>query len=375
MLLADLGADVIKVEAPGGDVTRGLGPFPPDREGCDYGGYFASVNRNKRSIVLDLRDAGDRDVALRLVDRVDVLVENFRPGVMERLGLGYETLRARRPDLVYAAVRGFGDPRTGESPYGDWPAFDIVAQCMGGVVGTTGEVGSAGLRAGPSVGDIYPGTLAALGVVSALHHVARGGRGQFLDVAMYDGVLALCEAIVYRYAADGTVASPGGNTHPGLCPFEVFATRGGAVAIAAPTDNHWALLCQAIGRPEWADDEDYSSNAARIARADTVREMISAWTGERTTAEVVSALGKRVPVGPVLNAADIFRDPHPRARDMLVEVEQPGANPPLTLAGSPIKLTDTPSGVYRRAPTLGEHGAEILAELGIAAAPAQEDTH
>jgi crotonobetainyl-CoA:carnitine CoA-transferase CaiB-like acyl-CoA transferase len=365
MLLADLGADVIKIEAPEGDLTRRMPPWPADRERCDYGGYFASINRNKRSVVLDLKSERGREVVLRLVDSADALVENFRAGVMERLELAYEDLARRKPSLVYAAVRGFGDPRTGKSPYRDWPAFDIVAQCMGGVVGTTGETGGRGLRAGPAVGDIFPGTLAALGVVSALLHAQRSGQGQFLDVAMYDGVLTLCESIVYNYAADGTEHHPAGNAHPALCPFDVFETEDGAVAIAAPTDHHWVILCELMGHAAMGADERYASNADRVARAREVRAWLSEWTRQHTTAQIVGRLAKRVPVGPVNLARDIFADPHMHARDMLVEVERPGDRP-LTVAGPAIKLTETPAGIYRRAPMLGEHTHEILEEIGFA---------
>src|SRR5208337_2860837 len=182
MLLADLGADVIKVEPPGGDMSRSIGPLPADRKGCDYGGYFASVNRNKRSVVLDIKTNAGRDALFKLVKTADAVVENAKTGVMDRMGVGYEVLREHNPKLVYAAVRGFGDPRTGRSPYAEWPAFDIVAQSMGGIVAVTGAVGSKGSKVGVGVGDIYPGTLAALGVVSAVHAARRDGVGQFLDV-------------------------------------------------------------------------------------------------------------------------------------------------------------------------------------------------
>src|SRR5262249_45921549 len=227
MLLADLGADVVKIEPPQGDMTRALPPFPADRAGCDYGGYFASINRNKRSVVLDLRQAGDRDILFRLVDRADAVVENARVGVMDRLGVGYEQLRERNPRLVYAAIRGFGDPRTGPSPYADWPAFDIVAQCMGGIVGTTGRAGTSGVPCGASVGDLFPGTLAALGVVSAIHAARVAGVGQFLDVAMYDALVSLCEGIIYNFSYAGRVVGPRGTGHLSLCPFDVFETRDG----------------------------------------------------------------------------------------------------------------------------------------------------
>lgn len=366
MLLADLGADVVKIEPPRGDMARTLGPRPKDREGCDYGGYFASINRNKRSVVLDLKEVADREAFLTLVESSDAVVENARVGVMDRLGVGYEVLRQRNERLVYVAIRGFGDPRTGKSPYADWPAFDIVAQSMGGMVGLTGPRGSAGMPAGASVGDLFPGTLAALGLVSALLEARASGRGQFVDVAMYDAVLSLCENIVYKYSADGHVEKPKGEGHPSLCPFDVYETADGAVAIAAPTEGHWRALCEAIDRPDLASDERTVDLSARTAHRDFTNGSILEWTRARTRREVVEALAGRVPVGPVQTAEDVFRDPHARIREMLVEVEQPGSNAPLTLAGAPIKLTETPSGVYRRPPLVGEHTAEVLAEAGIA---------
>jgi crotonobetainyl-CoA:carnitine CoA-transferase CaiB-like acyl-CoA transferase len=365
MLLADLGADVIKIEPPRGDMTRGMPPFPEDREGCDYGGYFASINRNKRSMVLDLKTASDRDVLLRLAEHADAIVENARVGVMDRLGLGYERLRERNPRLVYAAIRGFGDPRTGVSPYAEWPAFDIVAQCMGGIVGTTGSGETSGVPCGPSIGDLFPGTLAALGIVSAVHAARGSGQGQFLDVAMYDALIALCEGAVYNYSYSGRVLGPRGTGHPSLCPFDVFPARDGAAAIAAPTENHWKLLCEAMGEPWLATDSRYDSNLKRVAAADGVREIIAAWTRRHTKQEIVALLAGKVPVGPVNTAADIFADPHARAREMLVEVAQPGGNRPVVLAGPPIKLTATPAAIYRRPPRLGEHTEEVLAEAGI----------
>jgi len=372
MMLADLGADVIKVEPPQGDMARYLGPHPQDRDTCHYGGYFASINRNKRSIVLDLKTEAGRNTFMQLVDTVDALVENARVGVMDGLGVGYETLRTRNQRLVYAAIRGFGDPRTGASPYAHWPSFDIVGQAMGGLVGTTGPKGSHGMPCGASVADLFPGVLAALGVVSAVHAARRSGIGQFLDVAMYDAVLSLCENIVYKYSFDGNIEQPKGTGHPFLCPFDVYETRDGAVAIAAPTGTQWVALCEIIGRPDLATDERCSWVFQRVEHRDFVGEVILEWTRRHTTREVVNALAPRVPVGPVNNAADIFADPHVKIREMLVEVEQPGNNRPITLAGSPIKLTATPSGVYRRPPNLGEHTEEILAEA--AAIARQKET-
>ncbi len=215
----------------------------------------------------------------------DAVVENAKTGVMDRAGISYERLREIKPALVYAAIRGFGDPRTGASPYADWPAFDIVAQSMGGLVAVTGPQDGGGLQSWSAVGDIYPGTLAALGVVSAIHAARRTGKGQFLDVAMYDAILALCEMIVYTYSGAGIVREPGGNGTPVLCPFDIFPTRDGAVAIAAPGENHWKIFCDAIGRPELATDDRTRNVNRRVANADFVRGILSEWTGPTARAK------------------------------------------------------------------------------------------
>jgi crotonobetainyl-CoA:carnitine CoA-transferase CaiB-like acyl-CoA transferase len=365
MLLADLGADVIKVEPPGGDMTRFSGPFMEEDQERAYGGYFGSINRNKRSIVLDLKTARGKDVLRRMVDISPVVVENFRAGVMERLGLAWESLRERNPSLVYATIRGFGDPRTGESPYVAWPAFDVVAQAMGGFMGITGTADGVPLKAGPGVGDIYPAALAALGIVAAVRHAERTGQGQLVDVGMVDAVLSMCERIVYQYSYSGQVPGPEGNAHPMLCPFENFRTRDGWVTIAAPGDAHWRLLCDIMGRPELGEDERFRTSRDRVRNGAETRRVVSEWAAGLTTPEAMAALGGRVPAGPVQTVRDIFADPHARSRDMLVEVEQAGSPRPAIYAGTPIKLTATPGGVRRRPPRLGEHGEEILAEMGI----------
>ncbi len=362
MLLADLGADVIKVEPPAGDFTRSGGPFTKGDTERHYGGYFASVNRSKRSIVLDLKQEADRDTLRDLVRDADVVVENFRVGVLDGLGLGYEALAELNPRLVYGAVRGFGDPRTGESPYADWPAFDVIAQAMSGLVATTGEPGTFGTRVGPSVGDTYPATLLALGIVAAVHEARRTGQGQFVDVAMYDALVALCEETVYRWSYWGRHDHPHGNMHPIHIPFGLFSTSDGAVAMAAPT-NHWPVLCRIMGREDLIDDERTRDNRARNANRELVMGVVEGWLAARTTAEVLEALGGRVPVGPVNSNEMLFDDPHLEAREMLVALETPGGERPTVFANSPIKLTRTPSGVSRRAPLLDEHGDEVRAEL------------
>jgi crotonobetainyl-CoA:carnitine CoA-transferase CaiB-like acyl-CoA transferase len=364
MLLADLGADVVKVEPPGGDTTRRTPPFPPGDELKAFGGYFASINRNKRSIVLDLKTDEAREVLTRLAANADVLVENFRPGVMERLGLAYETLRERNPRLVYASVRGFGDPRTGESPYAQWPAYDVTSQAWGGLMGITGAEDGKPVKTGPGVGDVFPATLCAVGVLAALHHAERTGEGQYVDVSMVDGILSLCERIVYQYSFGGEVPRPEGNGHPLLAPFDLFATSDGWVSIAAPADAQWATLAELIGRPELAQDERFKVGPTRARHAREVRELVGGWTAARTSADVLAVLGGHVPVAPVNSVEDLFADPHPRVREMLVEVEHPGTSERMTIAGAPIKLTETPSGVHHRAPLLGEHTDDVLAEAG-----------
>jgi crotonobetainyl-CoA:carnitine CoA-transferase CaiB-like acyl-CoA transferase len=360
MLLADLGADVVKIEPVTGDLTRRVGPFRPGSGEGRLGGYFQSVNRGKRSLVLDLKTLDGRERFLELVAQADVVVENFSAGVMDRLGLGYETLAEVNPRLVYAAIRGFGDPRTGESPYASWPAFDIVAQATGGFLSVTGTAQGQPIKSGPGVGDLFPGALLAVGILAAVHHAEHTGEGQFLDVAMYDAVLSLTERIVYQHSATGEVPAPQGNSHPLLCPYDIFPTADGWMAVAAPSDRHWALIAELIGQPDMAVDERYRTNAARLRHAAEVRAVLESWLGGRTNAEVMAALGGTVPIGPVNDAADIFADPHVRARRMLVDLDDPGSGQPMTVAGQPIKFTRTPADPSRRGPLLDEDQADAV---------------
>jgi crotonobetainyl-CoA:carnitine CoA-transferase CaiB-like acyl-CoA transferase len=362
MMLADMGADVVKVEAPGGDPTRLIGPFTDDDKEQFFGGYFHSVNRNKRSIVLDLRDPEDVATFRDLANHAEMLVENYRPGVMERFGLSYESLAVGNARLVYLAMRGFGDARTGASPYASWPAFDIIAQAMGGMLSITGTAEGEPIKTGPGVGDIYTGSLAAVAGLGALAHARQSGEGQFVDVAMYDAILALCERIIYQHSYSGAIPAQQGNTHPLLCPFDVFSSKDGHIAIAAADDKHWKLLCAAMGRPDLQADPALATNRGRVEQAAFVRSTVAEWIGDRPNAEILAALAGRVPAGPVQNIEQIAADPHVRARHMIVEVEQPGSARPVRIAGSPLKFTRTPSEVRRRAPLLDEDRSAILEE-------------
>jgi formyl-CoA transferase len=368
MMLADQGARVIKIEPPGGEDARRVGPhldgaLPPEQGG--YGAYFASINRNKDSVVIDLKQAAGKDVLRRLAARADVLIDNYRGGVMDRLGLGYETLAAENPRLVYAALRGFGDKRTGESPYADWPAYDPVSQAMGGIMGITGaEPGGAPVKIGPGVGDIMPAMFLAFGIAAACWRAQRTGRGQFLDIAMVDGVLAVCERVVMQYSATGAAPRPEGNGHPLLCPFGLFPAKDGFVSLGIPKDEFWAPFTGVMGRPELARDPLYATNAARLERRAEINALVGAWTGAHTKQQLAEALGGKIPFGPVFRADDIFADPHFAARDMLAEIEMPGAGRPLTVANTPLRMSETPGGVHRRAPLAGEHTDAVLADFG-----------
>ena len=371
MMLADQGARVIKIEPLGGEDARSIGPLIADAvplsEG-GYGAYFASINRNKESVVVNLKDEAGKDVLRRLVAKADVLIENYRAGVMERLGLAYERLAEINPRLVYACLRGFGDGRTGESPYSAWPAYDPVSQAMGGIMGITGaEPGGAPTKIGPGVGDILPAMFLAFGVASACWQAQRSGNGQFLDIAMVDGVLAVCERIVYQYSATGIAPAPEGSGHPLLCPFGLFPAKDGFVSIGVPKDAFWRPLVMAMGRPELAADPRYATNEARIARRGEVNALVGEWTARQTKRALGEAFGGRIPFGPVFQADDIFADPHFAARAMLAEVEMPGAGRPLTVANTPLHMAETPGGVRKRAPLAGEHTDRVLAEFGFAA--------
>ena len=378
-LLADMGANVIKVEPPHGDAFRPLPPTSPDYAnptsdapaGVDYGAAFASVNRNKRSIVLDFKQPQDRETLLQLCEQADAIVENMRAGVMDKLGLGYEVIKARNAKIVYGAVRGFGDPRTGASPYADWPCYDIVAQSAGGVVSLTGPADESGYPCGVAVGDLYPGTLMALGVVSAIHHARNTGEGQFVDVAMYDAMLTFAGAAHSGYGHSGNVAGPQDRHSRGLLPFGIYPSKDGSVAIAAPGPGHWRCLCEVMQRPELIDDQRAKNNFARVKNRDFVIEQVSAWTATKTKQEILQLLGGKVPCGPVNTSADVFSDPHVSARDMLTRYQPPGDNPEATIVSSPIKFTNTPTSIYRVPPRLGEHNREVLDEFNIAAKQAE----
>jgi len=339
MLLADMGADVVKVERPGGDLIRSNPPFVSDSGSEAYGGYFQSVNRGKRSLELDLGTDEDREAFLSLVERADVVVENFKTGTMEKFDCGYETLTEHNPELIYSSIRGFGDPRTGETDRQGQPSFDLIAQALGGVMEITGQEDGPPTKVGPGIGDIFTAALNAVGILAAVHHRDRTGEGQYVDTAMYDCMVSLAERAVYQYA---------------------FEAADGHVVIAAFSDGHWATLCEAMDRPDLA--AEYPDATSRRANRESLRAEIADWSRDHESADILDVLDGRVPAAPVQDTADIFEDAHIQDREMLADVAQPGAEETMTVAGSPIKMTETMPQPRGRAPLLDEHREELLDE-------------
>ena len=364
MILADQGATVIKIEPPEGDMSRGTGLYRDDDTERSLGGYFQSIDRNKDSVVLDFKTAEGKAAFLRMVRDADAVVESFRAGVMDRLGLSYETLKEINPRLVYGSLRGFGDPRTGASPYGHWPTYDVVAQAMGGIMAITGPDGDSPTKIGPGVGDIVPGLFLACGLLAAVHHARRTGQGQMVDVAMIDSIFAICERAVVQNSVGAMVPRPEGNHHPFLAPFGLYNAKDGLVAIAATKDKFYALLCNAIGAADLLEDERFSSLLSRGSNRLALIDELNARISRFTKAELIALIGGKIPFGPVMNVAEAIADPHFGIRDMIVEIEQPGTSP-IRVAGVPIKMTETPGKVTRRSPLLGEHSEQRLAEAGL----------
>jgi crotonobetainyl-CoA:carnitine CoA-transferase CaiB-like acyl-CoA transferase len=364
-ILADHGADVIKVEPLEGDFFRRMGPYRDDDNERHFGGLFQSCNRNKRSIALDLKNPQGQAAFKKLVEGADGLVENFRAGVLDKLGLGYDALKAINPRLVYTSIRGFGDKSGGQSPYMNWPAFDIVAQAMGGWMGITGPDSEHPYKVGGGAGDTVPGLFAAFGTLAALWHARATGVGQYVDVAMTDSILAMSELVVSQFSYRGVSPTPTGNGIPGFAPFGTIRVKDGLVAIAAPHDPQWLALCQLIGRPDLASDPRFTSEQLRWNNRTELYAAIEAFTQLHTKDDLRGIFGGKVPFSPIYTAEEIFQDPHFAARNMLPEVEHPGSATPTAVPGVPVKLSVTAGGVRHRAPLLGEHTRAVLQEAGL----------
>lgn len=355
MILGDLGADVIKVEMPGkGDDSRYFGPYQNGESA-----YFMSLNRNKRSITLNLKHEEGKTLLKEFVKKVDVIVENFRPGTMEKLGLGYDVLKEINPKLIYAASSGFGH----SGPYSKRPAYDGVVQAMGGIMSITGSEGGKPTRVGPSIGDIAAGLFTTIGTLAALTKRNETGIGQKVDVAMLDCQVAMLENAIARYTVTNEIPKPAGNKHASITPFEPFETSDGEIMIAVGNDNIWVKFCKVTGLDGIRDDEKFSTNPKRNENYDELRPMIAEKIKKKTIDEWQEIfINSGVPSGPINTVDKILVDEQVLARDMIKEVEHPVAGK-LKIPGIPIKMSETPGEILRVAPLLGQHSEEILKEF------------
>ena len=355
MILRDLGAEVIKIEQPGsGDEARDFGPFKND-----FSLYFMSVNRGKKSVTLNLKSPRGKELFLELVKDSDILVENFRPGTMEKLGLDYESLKMHHPSLLYAACSGFG--QTG--PYAMRGAYDMIIQGMGGIISITGEPDRPPVRVGTSIGDITSALFTAIGILSALRHRDRTGEGQLIDVGMLDCQVAILENAMVRYFSTGDIPRPLGRRHPAITPFEVFESADGYVVIAIGNNELWRKFCEHVDRPELIDDERFHTNALRTDNHESLFPILAEIMSRHTTdawVEALEAIG--VPCGPVNTVDKVANDPQVLARDMIAEVEH-DITGTVQIPGIPIKLSETPGQIDAPAPNLGEHTSEVLTGL------------
>ncbi|MFJ8927685.1 CaiB/BaiF CoA transferase family protein [Streptomyces sp. NPDC102364] len=360
MLLADLGAEVIKVERPGvGDETRSWGPPFADGEAT----YFLGVNRNKRSVALDLTEESGREAARAIAARADVLVENFRPGTMDRLGLGYEELSALNPGLVYCSVTGFG---TAEGAA--LPGYDLLVQAMGGLMSVTGEPGGQGTKAGVALVDVITGMHAGLGVMAALRHRDATGEGQKVEVSLLTSLLSALTNQASAHVAGGVVPRAMGNKHPSIAPYEVLDAKDRPLALAVGNDRQFGALCAELGVPGLAEDPRFASNTARVAHREELLAELTERLRERGADEwfeTLTAVG--VPCGPINDLGEAFAFAERLGLDPRVHIDDPNREAPAAQVANPIRLSAAPAAYVTAPPRLGEHTEQILAELGLSA--------
>ena len=361
MLLADAGAEVIKIERPGsGDPRRSIPPFV-EKDGVKKAGGSLSYNRNKKSLALNLRSEAGQEVLRQLAAVSDVVVDNLRPGVTTKLGLDYESLETLNPRLVYAVISGFGRLSGYRSDYADRPAFDIVAEAMGGVMNLIGFEDRPPTYTLYGLADVYSGMITAYGILQALFMREKTGRGQLVDSSMLDNMMALNERAVTLYSVTGREPARGRLEH--LWPRGAFECADGYIALNVPDDIIWRRLAEAIGRPDLAEDPMSADGTSRAANATTLQPILEAWMADKSRQQVVDALNAAgVPTGPVYTSADLFADPHFRERGMLLEVDDPEVGPS-TFARTPVHLSAAPEVCREPAPNLGQHTRWVLEEL------------
>jgi crotonobetainyl-CoA:carnitine CoA-transferase CaiB-like acyl-CoA transferase len=361
-LLADLGAEVVKIERPGsGDESRGWGPpwlATPGGSETRESAYFACANRGKKSVTVDLGKPEGQAIVRRLAERSDVLLENFKVGALPRLGLGWEDLAALNPRLVYCSITGFGQA----GPYRNRPGYDFVVQAMGGLMSVTGEPDGEPMKAGVAMTDILTGMYAATAVLAALAHRERSGKGQHVDLALLDVQVATLANLAESYLVTGRPPARLGNAHASIVPYQSFATRDGHVVVAVGNDGQFGRLCEVAGRPELAVDPRFTTNAARVENRAALVPILSALLAARSSREWVDALEEAgVPCGPINDLAQVFEDPQVRARGLRVEVPHPLAGK-VPVVASPMRLSETPVR-HGTPPLLGEHTREVLGDV------------
>lgn len=365
MMLADLGAEVIKIEIPGkGDDSRSFGPFVNGESG-----YYMNVNRNKTGITLNLKKPEGKELFLDMVEKADIVVENYRPGVMEKLGLGYEVLKERNPKVIYGAVSGFGH----YGPYTQRPGYDVIGQASCGLMSVTGWPDGGPTRVGTAMADSLAGYSLAIGLLAALQYRNSTGIGQKVDIGMMDAGIASMQIIYPIYTMGGRLPERIGNRYESNYPTDTFETKDGMMVIGAANDKLWVKLCEVMGRPQLALDERYDENPKRVERYMELRPVIQEWTSNYTTKDVVELLLENgVPASPINNLAQVVEDPHAQAREMFVHVQHPAAGDTV-LNGSQFKMTETNPQIDRPAPLLGQHNEEVYRDLlGLSAGQLEE---
>ena len=355
--LADMGAEVIKVEKPGiGDDARGYGPPFINGESA----AFLTLNRNKKSIVLNLKDELGLDIARRMINEADVVVQNFRPGTMEKLGLGYEEVRKFNRSLIYCSISGFGN----SGPSAHKAGFDIVAQGMSGIMSFTGFPDLPPVKVGVPIADLNTGLYSAFAILVAYVNTLKTGEGQHIDAALLDSALAYTIYQSADYFAEGSISGPLGSAHPMLAPYQAFTTNDGYINVGAANQRTWELLCAALDREDLLEVEEFSSNANRVINIEKLIPILGKIFVTQTTNFWIEVLEKSgVPCGPIYNIHQAYEDPQVHARDMVVEMDHPVSGR-IKAIGVPIKLSGTPGSVRTPAPVLGQHTKEILRGLG-----------
>ena len=361
MYLADLGAEVIHIEREIGDDAREFGPFVGGHD-KNRSAYFISLNRNKKSLVLDLKNPKGREILRELIRTSDVVLENFRPDTMAKLGLGWEALQELNPRIIYCSICGFGHDSLPECA--SRPAYDMVAQAYSGIMSITGPEGGPPCRVGSSVGDIISGLQATIGILAALQYRQRSGRGQYVDIAMVDGLFSVLENAVARYVNTGEIPGPLGGAHPSITPFQGFQGKDGQWVIAAVgNDKLWTLYCELLDRCDLVDHPTFRTNPLRCDNRKTLIPILEKEMVKKTAQEWCDLFEKHgIPYSPINNLQQICEDPHIAHRKMLVEIDQPLVGK-MQICASPLKLSETPGEVYAPAPMLGQHSEEILREV------------